>query len=374
VGSGGYKAWLLRRKAYKETRMTEIDARYTVWYDEVDGKDFALVGKENANLGEMTKAGVRVSPGFCVTVRAHEKFIEANDLKNTIGSYLEELGPVTYETTKKASEYSMGLVESSTIPSDIQSEILAGYRKLCEVSHISNVPVAIRSSVPISMPGEMGNYLNVQGEGDLISCIKKCWGSVYEVEAITYRANKGMSFLFHIGVGVPKMVKSRVSGVVSTVNPLNGDPSMISVQASYGLGDAVVRGLVGPDSILIDKATGDIVKSVVGSKEIECVESSSGSDVVQVTVPAEMRGKLSLEHEEINELVRLAKVIEDYYGRAYEIEFGIDRDLDFPRNIIVLQVRPESVWSRKEGAPQPANKGEVMDRVLGQILTSVRGE
>lgn len=352
--------------------MSGKETRYTLWYEETDGQDFSFVGKKNANLGEMIKAGIRVSPGFSITIYANDTFITDTGIKGKIEAYLADLGPVTYETTKKASEYAIGLIEAASIPTAIEEEILSGYRRLCELSGTVDVPVAVRSSGAISMPGQMETYLNIRGERDLIDYVKRCWSSAYNVEAIMYRANKGMGFLFNIGVGIPKMVNSRVSGIIFTINPLNGDPSKISIDASYGLGEAVVSGLVTPDTFLVDKITFDPVKTTVGSKEVQCVYRENGSDIIQADVPGEMRQRLCVSAEEVGELCRLGKLIEDYYGKAYDIEFGIDADLSFPNNIIILQVRPESVWSKKEVTARTEKRKDPMERILGQLLTGVK--
>jgi pyruvate,water dikinase len=181
-----------------------------------------------------------------------------------------------------------------------------------------------------------------------------------------------MPFLFNIGVGIPKMVNSRVSGIIFTINPINGDPSKISIDASYGLGEAVVSGLVTPDTYLIDKITFDLVKTIIGSKETQCVYRDQGSDIVQKDVPEEKRGVMCLSVPEIKELARIGKLIENYYGQEYDIEFGIDADFPFPENIIILQVRPESVWSKKEVAAKTEKKKDPMERILGQLLTGVK--
>jgi pyruvate, water dikinase len=222
------------------------------------------------------------------------------------------------------------------------------------------------------MPGQMETYLNICGEKDLVNYIKKCWSSAYNVEAIMYRMNKGMPFLFNIGIGIPKMVNSRVSGIIFTINPINGDLSKISIDASYGLGEAVVSGLVTPDTYLVDKVTYDLIKTVIGSKETQCVYREQSSDIVQRDVPDEMRKVQCLSMEEIKELARVGKLIENYYGKAYDIEFGIDRDMPFPENVVILQVRPESVWSKKEVAPKTEHKKDAMDRILSQLLTGVK--
>jgi len=229
----------------------------------------------------------------------------------------------------------------------------------------------VRSSGALSMPGQMETYLNIRGEKDLIEYVKKCWSSSYNVEAIMYRMNKDMPFIFNIGAGIPKMVNSRVSGIIFTLNPINGDLSKVSIDASYGLGEAVVSGLVTPDTYLVDKVTHDVIKVIVGSKETQCVYKEGASDIIQTAVPEEKRKAVCLPPQEVKELVRLGVLIEDYYGKAYDIEFGIDADIAFPENIIILQVRPESVWSKKEVAPKTIGGsvgGSAMDRLVAQLI------
>jgi pyruvate, water dikinase len=352
--------------------MEERDKRFTLWYDEMEGKDYPLTGKKNANLGEMLKAGIPISPGFAITIHANDQFLILTGIKDKIEKQIETLGQVTYETAKQAGAIATELIENAPLPAVIEDDILSNYHKLCEKSLIGSCPVAVRSSGAVSMPGQMETYLNICGEKDLINYIKKCWSSAYNVEAIMYRMNKGMPFLFNIGIGIPKMVNSRVSGIIFTINPINGDLSKISIDASYGLGEAVVSGLVTPDTYLVDKVTYDLVKTVIGSKETQCVYREQSSDIAQRDVPEEMRNVQCLSMTEIRELARVGKLIENYYGKAYDIEFGIDQDMPFPENVIILQVRPESVWSKKEAVPKTEHKKDAMDRILSQLLTGVK--
>jgi pyruvate, water dikinase len=352
--------------------MTDREQRLTIWYEEMDGKDYPLVGKKNANLGEMVKAGIPVAPGFAITIHANDRFITETGIRAQLEKKLPELGEVTYETAKEASEFAMTLVESSALPPDLEEAILSEYRTLVGRYPTSPCPVAVRSSGSVSMPGQMETYLNICGEKDLIHYLKRCWSSAYNVEAIMYRMNKDLPFLFNIGVGIPRMVNSRVSGIIFTINPVNGDPSKISIDASYGLGEAVVSGLVTPDTYLIDKVVMEPVKTTIGSKEIQCVYKENGSDIAQTPVPEEKRNVPCLSHEEMLELARVGRLIEDYYGKAYDIEFGIDGDVPFPKNVVILQVRPESVWSKKEAVAKTEKKRDPMERMLGQLLTGMK--
>jgi pyruvate,water dikinase len=343
-----------------------------LWYNELEGADFNLVGKKNANLGEMIKGGIRTSPGFALTIYSNDLFVTETGIKKELEGFLASLGQVTYETSLKASEFSVKLIEEATIPAIITDDVLKNYDLLCEKSGVANVPVAVRSSGAVSMPGQMETFLNIRGHEDLMTYIKKTWASAYYVEAITYRMNKGMGFLLNIGVGVPKMVNSRVSGVIFTLNPLNGDRSKISLDVSYGLGEAVVSGLVTPDNYLMDKITLSTIKSMRGSKEVMCVYEENGSNIKTVPVPDEMRARFSITNEELMELCRTAKAIDKYYGKPYDIEFAIDGDLSFPESVIVLQVRPESVWAKRKAEAKTEKKTDALDRIVSQLVTGVR--
>ncbi|PLX39764.1 MAG: hypothetical protein C0608_11345 [Deltaproteobacteria bacterium] len=352
--------------------MSEKENSLSFWYEELEGSDFPLVGKKNANLGEMRKAGIPISPGFALTLKANDIFIRETGILDELGKYINSLGEVSVEKCQAASDFTLDLINDATVPQVLVDEICSQYGKLCDLAGVPNLRVAVRSSGAVSMPGQMETYLNIMGEKDLVDYVKKTWASAYHVEAITYRMNKDMGFLLNIGVGVPKMVNSRVSGVIFTLNPLNGDRSKISVDVSYGLGEAVVSGLVTPDNYLLDKVTLDVISSTKGAKEIQCVYNEGGSDIKEVAVCEEDRNRFCLQRDELVELCKVSKTIDRYYGKPYDIEFGIDRDLSFPSNIIILQVRPESVWSKKEAQAKTEKKKDAMDRIVGQLITGVR--
>jgi pyruvate,water dikinase len=354
--------------------MDKLEERLTLWYDELKGENFPLVGKKNANLGEMLKAGIPISPGFAITIHGNDLFMEESGIKAELekliaGKYRES----TPENIDALSRFAMRAIEEAGLPAVLEDQILADYHTLCDRCGVADLPVAVRSSGAVSMPGQMETYLNIRGDRDLIDYVRKCWASSYCVEALTYRINREIGVLFNIGVGIPKMVNSRVSGVIFTINPLNGDPSKISIDASYGLGEAVVSGLVTPDTYLVDKITLDLVKLNRGSKESECDYKPNSSDIIEKEVDEARRKANALTPEELKHLCVVSKKIEKYYGKAYDIEFGIDADLKFPENIIILQVRPESVWNKKKDEEKKVSEPtDAMNMILKQLMTGVR--
>ncbi len=353
--------------------MDNLEKKLTLWYNELKGENFPLVGKKNANLGEMLKADIPISPGFAITIHANDIFMQESGIKVELEQLIaNQSKETTPENIVHLSEFAMAAIEKATMPEALEKHILRDYHRLCEICGVEDLPVAVRSSGAVSMPGQMETYLNIRGDRDLSDYIKKCWASSYCIEALTYRVNRDIGVLFNIGVGIPKMVNSKTSGVIFTNNPINGDPSKISIDASYGLGEAVVSGLVTPDSYLIDKITLDPVKIIRGSKEIECVYRTGSSDIVEKEVDEARRKVNSLSPEELRHLCITSKKIEKYYGKAYDIEFGIDADLKFPDNVIILQVRPESVWNKKKAENKKSEPTDAMSMILKQLINGVK--
>jgi phosphoenolpyruvate synthase (EC 2.7.9.2) len=220
---------------------------------------------------------------------------------------------------------------------------------------LKDVYVAVRSSATAedlpgaSFAGQQETYLNVRGEEEVLESVRKCWSSLFTPRAIFYRTEKGFRHeKVLISVAIQKMVNSRSAGVMFTLHPVTGDRNIIVIESVWGLGEAIVSGAVSPDHFEVDKNTLKIVVKNIVKKEVEYVRDPKTGKTVHAKVPPERQEAPSLTDEEVMELAKIAKRIEQHYGTPQDIEFAVDRDLPFPQNLFIVQSRPETVWSMKE--------------------------
>ena len=178
--------------------------------------------------------------------------------------------------------------------------------------------------------------------------VLRCWASLYTERAICYRRQMGYGEDgAAMSVGIQQMVMPRTSGVAFTLNPINGDRSQVAIDASWGLGEAVVSGSVTPDNFLVDKVIGAITQRTISDKAVEHV--LDGDDhVVEREVEAERRTAPSLSDDEVRAVAVLARRAEKHYGRPQDVEWAIDPTLPEGENVVLLQSRPETVWSRRK--------------------------
>ena len=333
-----------------------------LWFEDLTKNDIPLVGGKNANLGEMLHAGIPVPPGFAVTAHAYKKFITETEIAEKIYKIIEETvtdvnDPKQYE---EASKKVRKLIETTPMPREIGSAIKESYNGLSKRTRSARVFVAVRSSATAedlpdaSFAGQQETYLNVKGTKELLEKTVKCWSSLFTPRAIFYRTQKGFKHEdVLISVGVQQMVNAKVAGVTFTINPVTGEPNQIVIEANWGLGESVVSGAVTPDDYIVDKNTLEILERRVAKKTVEYVRDPKTGKTIHVDVPAERQNQPCLTDEEIIKLAELAKRIEEHYeGRPQDIEWAIDRDIPFPENVIIVQSRPETVWSLKMAPPK----------------------
>jgi pyruvate, water dikinase len=318
-----------------------VTETYTRRLAELRRSDAAEFGGKSANLGDLLSAGIAVPPGFAVGAGAYRAFVEATGLDGMIVSALSRASKGDVEAAGAASKTIDEAMRFAPLPEALRDELARSYEALGQ-----SPPVAVRSSAlgedshDATHAGQQESFLWVQGVEQLCDAVRDCWVSLYTARAISYRAELETQTEQAMGVTVQEMVDAEVSGVMFTCNPVSGDPSMVAVNASWGLGIAVVGGETTPDDFLVSKVTGEVVRRTVNAKEIEYVPGPAGRGTVRTEVPAERREQPCLEEDGLAALVEAAKRIERHFGSHQDIEWAIARDLPLPESLLVLQSRP----------------------------------
>jgi pyruvate,water dikinase len=345
-------------------------------FAEISLNDRLTVGGKGASLGELVRAGIRVPPGCIVTTAAFERFLSAIDPAGSIRTEIEKLAADDLAGCIQAGAEARARLESATLPEDLQEMIAAHYEELhVDASNLGyGEPVAIRSSATsedsadASFAGLQDTYLWVRGVDSVIEHVRKCWASLYAVESVMYRRRlklpeQGLA----MGVVIQRMIDSRCSGVMFTRSPNSGDRSVVVVEASWGLGSAVVSGEVTPDKYVVGKITGEIIGRTVSTKLRMHRPNPSGAGVIDEEVSVEQQNAACLNDDDLHALVDIAKRVERHYGCPQDIEWAIARDLAPGENMFLLQSRPETVWAGKDAAPVAAPKGKPFDHVFSLL-------
>lgn len=326
------------------------------WLADVDKDDVLLVGGKAANLGELLRAEIPVPDGFVVDARTFREFIQKTGIQEKIYSLLHNLDVEDTEKLETVSRQIREIIETTEIPEEIEKEIREAYRKLCEEEG-REVYVAVRSSATAedlpdaSFAGQQETYLNVAGEDEVVEKVKKCWSSLFTPRAIYYRVQKGFRHEdVSIAVVVQKMVNSEKSGVMFTSHPVTGEKKCI-IEAVFGLGEAIVSGLVTPDTYVYDRVKGELEEVKIGEKKFMLTKKDGKT--VKVEIPDRSRERV-LSDEEIKRLVTLGELIEDHYATPQDVEWAMEGG-----EIYIVQSRPITTIRKVE---------EVSEEVEGRIL------
>jgi pyruvate,water dikinase len=349
---------------------------YVLWLEELPPGDAFAAGRKCSHLGEMRRAGLPVPPGFALTLDAYKKFLRDSGVEQDITDYLNKnKGRLEKDVGmfEEASTYIIKeLILNKGMPLELQELIKDYYKKLNEQSSLENVPVAVRSSGPVSMPGQFDTFLNVRGEKDLMEKIIRVWASSFNARAMAYRLQRGMALESSpIGVAVLKMVNAKSSGVMFTLDPINGDRSRIFIEGSWGLGESLVSGQVTPDKYILDKVTLELSQKNICRKVMEMIYGPEGS-IVSRDIEEERQNAPCLTPDEILELAKLGKRLEKHYGAPQDIEWAVDQNLPFPQNIFILQTRPETIWSKKTAKPVSQTKGSGAEIIARQLMQGIK--
>lgn len=319
------------------------------WFEEIGKEHNDLMGKKCANLGEMTRMGLAVPPGFALSLDAYRLFVKESGLASEMEQYVQEFGDLKGQgitVFDQMSQTLRNMIEAREIPENLKTQILGYYQELSGRLGVDSPAVSVRSAGTESRPGMFETYLNVKGREDLLEKVKKVWASAYTTRAIAFRANKGFPIIGdELGVAVPKMVNARASGITFTVDPVTADDSKILLEANWGLGEGVVSGGESVDGFVVDKESMEILARHVGNKVKCVVYTKDGADWVDV--PEHMQSMPCISDEEILEIARVAKAAEKTLGGPQDMEWAVDQDLPFPESLFWLQTRPAKVGIRK---------------------------
>lgn len=308
--------------------------KYILLFQEIRKQDIAIAGGKGANLGEMVNAGIAVPPGAVLCANAYERYMEENHI--SASDILEQ-----EKSTEEATQAIREKILNGVFPEEVRSQIACFYKSLGE-----NVRVAVRSSATAedledaSFAGQQETYLNVIGEEMLFAKIKECYASLWANRAVSYRKKQGYDKQkVALAIVIQQMIESEYAGVLFTKNPASNTDEVL-INASYGLGEAVVSGLVSPDEYRCDRS-GNVKLVTIGSKEKQIVYGKIGTETI--FVPVDMQKRQVLTKEQISSLVLNAMEIEKHYGHPMDIEWAV-RD----NEIYILQARSITTLSGDE--------------------------
>jgi phosphohistidine swiveling domain-containing protein len=315
---------------------------YTIPFAQLNKSDIPRAGGKGANLGEMTAAGFPVPAGFVLTTAAYDAFVRANGLQAQIVELAQSVAADDPGSAQVASEQIRALFAQGAMGEELAAEITDAYGQLTQTSAgvCTADAVAVRSSATAedlptaSFAGQQDTFLNIQNGEALLAAVAKCWASLWTARALAYRQRQGIDpTTVSLAVVVQVLIPAEASGILFTANPVTGERGEILINATWGLGEAIVGGLVTPDTVLVDRSTWQIVARETAAKSTMTVRTETGT--AEQAVPAAQQNQPVLDDTTALALARLGARIEEHYGMPMDIEWAIADD-----KIAILQARP----------------------------------
>jgi len=348
----------------------EKDQKNILWFDEVGMVDVPLVGGKNASLGEMytnlTSKGVNVPYGFALTSTFYWKFIKANGLDKELAEIFKTLDPKNLQSVRLVGKTAREKIATGIIPDELQKDLFEAYTKLSQkylpaeaLAKAGGVDVAVRTSgvaednPDASFAGQFETYLNITGQESLVRAVKDCFVSFFTDRAIIYREQVKVDHLsVALSVGVCKMVRSDVgsSGVIFSCETESGFGDVVLINASYGLGENVVKGRVDPDQFYVFETTlkkgfKPILERTLGTKLVKLIYTKNlKSPTKDIVTTKKERENFCISDEDVLALARWSMIIEEHYGKSMDMEFAKD---GITGDLFIVQARPETVQSKK---------------------------
>ncbi|GAA0364327.1 phosphoenolpyruvate synthase [Alkalibacterium iburiense] len=307
---------------------------YVLDFNDIDRSSLSTVGGKGANLGELSKAGFLVPPGFCVTTAGYKRLTQGKDKLNDMIQQLHQLSPDQFEEIQRWGQSIRDYILNLEIPEPLYSEIMQAWENIGREHTYAIRSSATAEDLPqASFAGQQDSFLNVKGEEQLFESIQKCWASLFTDRAIVYRAQNGIDHRsVFLSTVVQRMNLPEVSGIMFTADPVSGHRHIVSIDAGFGLGEALVSGQITAD--LYKVRDGQIIDKQVAQKEKGIFPLPSGGTEMQ-RLPVEQQDQPALKDAMILELAHIGKQIEQYYGTEQDIEWCLKDG-----EIYILQSRP----------------------------------
>jgi len=328
---------------------------WTKLLNNISKDDVVLAGGKGASLGEMTRAGIPVPPGFVVTAPAFDEFLKVTDLNVELDAILDNVDHNVMHTVDAASEKIKALiVNEGAMPEGMQRDIIVTHKKLGAKYVAVRSSATSEDSADAAWAGQLESYLNVTEE-NLMESVKLCWASLFTPRAIFYRFEKGLHDKpISVAVVVQKMVESEVSGIAFSVHPVTQDRDQLIIEAGFGLGEAIVQGAITPDSYVVEKSEKTILDKNITTQERGVYRSDANDANVHANdanavmsgsewrdIPASEGEKPTLSDEEVLELSELVMKIEKHYGWSVDVEWAREGG-----KFYIVQSRPITTLKR----------------------------
>ena len=382
--------------------VVSVESDFIIWFKDCSYKNKNLVGGKCSSLGELynfsQKINFDIADGFALTTKLYDAFIEQNGFTNYIQETLESIDIENIEELERESELLREKIISGTFNACQIETILFHYSELCSIynhNNKDNLEVAIRSSAiaedlpNASFAGQQDTYLNIKGFDDVIDSIKKCFASLFNSRAVSYRKRYNIKMEdVKISVAVQKMVRSDIAsaGVAFSLDPETGYDKAIVINSSFGLGELVVSGGVKPDEYILDKRAlkcfdaDPIIMKKLGAKNSKIVYNSTGSGTCEIESNLIEKVNFSLTNNQVVTLGRYVLLLEENYSKLFQKKIGVDVEwaIDgFDQKIYIIQTRPETIHSNSHGDGDADGNGElklsryILDEVGKKLLTGV---
>src|SRR6266849_7129085 len=319
------------------------------------------VGGKGASLARMAAAGLPVPPGFHITTAAYRRFVTENGLQEEILAAVASVSADQPATLEEASRQIGQLFARSVMPDDIAGAIRQAYKEFPTMNRGTtggDLPVAVRSSATaedlpeMSFAGQQETYLNMHGETMVLDAVKRCWASLWTARAIGYRARHNIAPQdVSLAVVVQELVAADAAGILFTANPLTGARDQVMINAAWGLGEAIVGGQVTPDTVVVNKTSGEIVTQEINEKDVMTVRTDLGKH--EEPVPADQRSRAVLSQAQADSLARIGVQIEGLYSQPMDIEWALHDG-----RVSVLQARPITALPEPAAGPQATQAAE----------------